>query len=400
MTVDQLKPDTMLSGRYRVVKRIGGGGMGNVYLVQDTRLNNRQRALKEMIGSFADDSSRQKAVQDFHREAELLASLEHPSIPTIYDYFDADGRYYLVMKFVPGGDLEVKMRKNGGKIEERQVVEWAIQICDVLHYIHNQNPPIIYRDLKPANLMIDDTMQPDRIVLVDFGIARFVAPTQKGVTAIGTMGYAPPELFAGKVEPRSDVYSLGATMFHLLTGVNPQDNPLLIFDFNKNPRPCELNPALTPEIDSILCRSVEHKASKRFSAAEMKVALEEHLKFLDSPRPAKTAMAPNATPRLVMLEPPMNVAFTLEKETHLIGRTDMYSGIFPEIDLTPFEKETKVSRRHATIYRKGDQFYIEDLKSSNGTYVGNLRLTAHQPYLLQNGDELQFGGTKLVFKAQ
>ena len=114
----------------------------------------------------------------------------------------------------------------------------------MLHYIHSQKPPIIYRDLKPANLMIDD--KTGRVMLVDFGIARIVRPTEKGVTAIGTMGYAPPELFAGKVEPRSDIYSLGATMFHMLTGSDPQDNPLLIFDFSKNPRPCQINPASRP----------------------------------------------------------------------------------------------------------------------------------------------------------
>ncbi|MBX7219219.1 MAG: protein kinase [Blastocatellia bacterium] len=393
MAVDQLKPDTVLSNRYRVVKRVGGGGMGNVYLVQDIHLNNRQRALKEMISSYADEASRAKATQDFSREAELLAGLEHPSIPTIYDYFANDGRYYLVMKFVPGGDLEGKLRRSDGPLGERQVTEWSIQLCDVLHYLHSQNPPIIYRDLKPANIMLDDSITPPRAVLVDFGIARFVAPTEKGVTAIGTMGYAPPELFAGKVEPRSDVYSLGATMFHLLTGANPQDNPLLIFDFNKNPRPCEINPGLTPEMDSILCRTVEHKASKRFTAIEMKTALEEHLKFLDNPRPTKI------TAKLVLLEPTgYNISFPLEKEIHLVGRIDMHSGIFPEVDLTPYEKETKVSRRHAQILRKGNQFYVEDLGSANGTYTtGYVKIPARQPYLLRNGEELHFGETKLKF---
>ena len=139
------------------------------------------------------------------------------------------------MKYIDGGDLATRQRLSGGKVDEFTVTKWGIDTCDVLDYIHSQEPPIIYRDLKPANLMID--ARTNRVMLVDFGIARFVAPTQKGVTAIGTMGYAPPELFAGNVEKRSDIYSLGATMFHLLTGHDPQDNPLLIFDFTKIQNP-------------------------------------------------------------------------------------------------------------------------------------------------------------------
>ena len=114
-----------------------------------------------------------------------------------------------------------------------------MQAADVLEYLHSRPKPIIYRDLKPANLMIDGNS--GRVMLIDFGIARWVKQEEKGVTAVGTMGYAPPELFGGRVEPRSDVYSLGATLFHLLTGSDPQDNPLLIFDFQKNPRPRQIS---------------------------------------------------------------------------------------------------------------------------------------------------------------
>jgi Serine/threonine protein kinase len=238
-----------------------------------------------MFDMFTDPAQRQKAIEDFQREGQLLASLEHPSIPTVYDYFINDGKYYLVMKYIPGGDLATKLKESEtGYIDERTVTEWAIQICDVLDYLHSQDPPVIYRDLKPANLMLDDTRNPPRVMLIDFGIARFVAPTQKGVTAIGTMGYAPPELYSGKVEPRSDLYSLGATMFHLLTGVDPQSNPLLIFDFDKNPRPRAINPKLTEEIEKIIIQAVANKVEQRpASAAEMKRMLEEHLRRLDNP---------------------------------------------------------------------------------------------------------------------
>src|SRR4030095_1059438 len=156
-----------------------------------------------------------------------------------------------------------------------------MQVADVLQYLHTRPKQIIYRDLKPANLMIDGNT--GRVMLIDFGIARWVMPEERGVTAVGTMGYAPPELFSGRVEPRSDVYSLGATMFQLLTGSDPQDNPLLIFDFTKNPRPRQLNPSLSTEMEHILIRAVEYKPEHRFqSGAEMRVALAAHLEKVRS----------------------------------------------------------------------------------------------------------------------
>lgn len=450
----QLEPGTLLSDRYQIVKRVGGGGMGSVYLAYDTRLGNKPRAVKEMVELFVDETQRRKAVDDFKREAQLLASLDHPSIPTIFDYFiSADGRYYLVMKYIGGGDLQGQLKKRGGVIDERSVTEWGIQICDVLHYLHSQNPPIIYRDLKPANLMLDDAITPPRIMLVDFGIARFVAPTQKGVTAIGTMGYAPPELFSGNVEPRSDIYSLGATMFHLVTGVDPQDNPLLIFDFTKNQRPRQLRPALTAEMDNLLARMVEHRPERRFSSAmELRYALDEHLRRLSQLPPPSAPLVnldggairqtgrslggtpveqvfcgncgqriagddhfcphcgtrqpiaspqPRIIPRLVIMadaDVVTTTAFPLEKDTNLIGRNDPHTGVFPEVDLTSFDPETKVSRRHARVYREGGIFLVEDLSSVNGTFVNdNIRLYPKQPRALQEGDKLRLGETTLKF---
>src|SRR5688572_19066946 len=227
--VKQLDPGSVLNARYEIVRRIGGGGMGAVYLAKDRNLGDAPRAVKEMVEAHLDPGLHEKAIGDFKRESLLLTSLEHPSIPTIYDYFYDEplGRFYLVMKFISGGDLAARLRNApGGRIDEKTVADWGMQTADVLHYLHHRPKPIIYRDLKPANLMIDGNT--GRIMLIDFGIARWVKQEEKGVTAVGTMGYAPPELFGGRVEPRSDVYSLAATMLHLLTGADPQDNPLLI----------------------------------------------------------------------------------------------------------------------------------------------------------------------------
>jgi serine/threonine protein kinase len=480
----QLEPGTLLLDRYSIVRRVGGGGMGSVYQARDKRLADRLCAVKEMIELFADHSQRTKAVEDFKREAEVLAQLDHPSIPTVFDYFIEGGRYYLVMRWIGGGDLAEQMRVRGGIVDEATVTKWAVQISDVLHYIHSQKPPIIYRDLKPANLMIDD--KTGRVMLVDFGIARIVRPTEKGVTAIGTMGYAPPELFAGKVEPRSDIYSLGATMFHMMTGSDPQDNPLLIFDFSKNPMPRQINPSISAEMERLLVKSVAHAPEDRpESALHFMRSLQEHSAQLgsapqfemhptDEPplvreggnglgngsqrvrdskavggqnniAPSSSAQAPtwvfcghcgdkigiddvfcahcgqrqalvgtaspNAgassgariTAQLVILGTSDIVKpFPIEKDAVLLGRTDPHTGIFPEIDLTMFDPETKVSRRHARIYRQGEQFLVEDLGSVNGTIVnsvngGSIRLNTKSPRVLSAGDELKLGGTLLRF---
>src|SRR6185295_11880626 len=269
----------VLNHRYEIVRRIGGGGMGAVYLAKDKNLGDAPRAVKEMIESHIDESQHEKAVADFKRESLLLTELEHASIPTVYDYFydENSERFYLVMKFIPGSDLSSRLRATpSGRIDEPTVTEWGIQVADVLHYLHTRPQQIIYRDLKPANLMIDSNS--NRIMLIDFGIARWVNKKEKGVTAVGTMGYAPPELFSGQADPRVDIYSLGATMFHLLTGSDPQDNPLLIFDFTKNPRPRQINPALSSEMERLLVRAVEYKPEHRFqSGAEMRDSLAVHL---------------------------------------------------------------------------------------------------------------------------
>ncbi|HEY6395521.1 MAG TPA: FHA domain-containing serine/threonine-protein kinase, partial [Candidatus Binataceae bacterium] len=208
----------LLDGRYRVRKVLGVGGMGRVYLSNDTRLANRPVAVKEMV--IAEGIQEKKAVEDFAREANVLAKLSHPGVPSIIDYFVENGRHYLVMEYVSGGDLQHMLDKlgSGAKLPEHQVSRLARQLLEVLEFLHGQNPPIIYRDLKPGNIMID---KDGRAMLIDFGIARFLPPSGRG-TQIGSVGYAPPEQYMGKTEPRSDLYSLGATMHHLLTGRDPQ----------------------------------------------------------------------------------------------------------------------------------------------------------------------------------
>ena len=272
-----------LDNRYRIVKLLGQGGFGAVYRAWDTRIE-RACAIKENL------ETSQEAQRQFLREAKILANLTHPNLPRVTDHFIVPGQgQYLVMDYVEGENLEQNLDRSGGAIPEAQALAWVFQVCEALDYLHNQSPPVIHRDIKPANIKI--TPQ-ERAVLVDFGIAKVYeanTPTTKGARAI-TEGYSPYEQYGkGVTDARSDIYALGATFYHLLTGQIPVES---VQRFVRDPLvPAEqLNPSISAKTASALRRSMQVDPEQRFqSAAEFRAAL---LAGPPQPPVSKTVVAP------------------------------------------------------------------------------------------------------------
>jgi len=244
--------------------------MGAVYSARDMHFPNvvKRVAVKEMINLVRDPIVHDTIIRNFEREANILATLNHPSIPRIYDYFSQDDRSYLIIEFIEGKDLEAILAESTDFLPEAQVVNWAIELCDVISYLHNNKPePIIFRDIKPSNIMINTH---GHVQLIDFGIAKTFQSGQKG-TMIGTEGYSPPEQYKGEATQRADIYALGATLHHLLTRRDPRLEPPFSFD-ERNIR--SINPAVSPELEEVVNRSLRYNPEERYASAEaMKEAL-------------------------------------------------------------------------------------------------------------------------------
>lgn len=256
--VGALPQQTILQDRYVITQKLGQGGMGAVYRASDRRLSTVSWAIKEMIEpGVASPEDIRRARDAFRHEAEMLAALSHQNLPRVTDHFEQGGKAYLVMEFVPGETLLGVLRRDGLPQPQARVFEWARQLCDALEYLHAQNPPIIFRDLKPANIMLTPQGQ---IKLIDFGIARLFKPGQaKDTQAFGTVGYSAPEQYGqGQTDQRSDVYSLGVLMHQLLTGYDPTLTPFRL------PPAGQINPSLPGHLTAVLAAATDTDPSRRF----------------------------------------------------------------------------------------------------------------------------------------
>jgi serine/threonine protein kinase len=274
--INALPADTVLQDRYRIVELIGLGGMGAVYLTEDLHLKAKQFALKEIQYSPDADSEVQAQLREqFHREAIALANLDHPNLPKVFDYFSENGRDYLVMDYVAGPNLKEVLdeaRASGHHLSQSTVLEWTDQICDALEYLHGQTPPIIHRDVKPANVKL---MPGNLVKLVDFGLVKFFdvgdPATITLVHAFGTPTYAPLEQYgggSGRTDVRSDIYSLGATLYHLLTGRAPANAQQRFLEPESLVSPRTLNPLISPLTEYLILKAMATRPDDRYQSVD------------------------------------------------------------------------------------------------------------------------------------
>ncbi len=259
---------SVIDNKYEILKQIGKGGMSTVYLAMDKRLN-KQWAVKE-INKAANDKNNEVVVQSLLAEANLMKRLDHPSLPRIVDIIDNGRTIYVIMDYIEGESLDKILNTNGPQ-PQALVVEWAKQLCDVLSYLHNQKPPIIYRDMKPANIML----KPEgKLKLIDFGIAReYKQNNMTDTVSLGTRGYAAPEQFGGmgQTDARTDIYCLGVTLYHLLTGKNPAEPPYELYPIR------QWNPSLSSGLEYIVQKCTQLNPDDRYqNCDELMYALEHY----------------------------------------------------------------------------------------------------------------------------
>ena len=262
-----LEIGSLVDGKYKILNKIGQGGMSVVYLAMNERAN-KQWAIKEV---------RKDGVQNFEvvkqgliAETEMLKKLSHPNLPSIIDVIDGDGTFLIVMDYIEGRHLESVVKEYGAQRQE-DVIEWAKQLCDVLSYLHSRKPPIIYRDMKPSNVML----KPDgKVMLIDFGTAReFKENSVADTTCLGTQGYAAPEQYGGhgQTDARTDIYCLGATLYHLLTGHNPSEPPYEMYPIRY------WNPELSSGLEEIILKCTQKNPDDRYqNCGELLYALEHY----------------------------------------------------------------------------------------------------------------------------
>jgi serine/threonine protein kinase len=300
----------VLNKRYRLISLLGKGGMGIVYKAMDIQLGNRFVAVKEMSQRNLDAQELAYATAAFKREVLILARLSHPNLPRIYDHFEEGGKSYLVMDFIDGETMaDLLLQTPGQGLRAEEVLLIAEQLCSVLAYLHSQHPPVIFRDIKPSNIMI--TANADHLYLIDFGIARFFKPGQSKDTLFsGTAGYAAPEQYNAQTSEYSDIYSLGVTLHELLTGHNPtkSSTPLHF------PSIREYNPQASPLLDALIMQMLDPNPVNRPAPV---AAIKQELRHIQQWSQGTTGVQATRSMRVVTLPSP---AQPLQRDTLCIYR--------------------------------------------------------------------------------
>jgi len=395
-------------GSYQVADEIGQGGMAIVYRAYQPQLE-RWVAIKIMHTTEASDK---EFLARFRREARAIAALRHPNILTIYDYGEESGTAYIVMEYVSGGTLKAQL--TGHPMEWPDAATLIIPVGRALAYAHSEG--VVHRDIKPANILLARSDWP---MLADFGLVKLVGH-QRGITrpgvTIGTPAYFSPEQAAGEdVDHRSDIYSLGIVLYQLLTGRLPfeADSPieLMLRRLRESPPPPRrLNPHITPQLEAIVLRALARDAEARHSTME---ALVSDLSRLPgsterAAMSAAHAVAPSATARLGALSPVAGPRLVVagtgatlvlpQQGEVLIGRADPQITPRPDVDLGPHGGgQAGVSRRHARLLYSSEGWMLEDLQSTNGTFLNSVPVPPGQPVGVRTGDILRCSQVTLIF---
>jgi predicted Ser/Thr protein kinase len=455
METQPLVIGTVLKSRYRVTRLVAGGGMAWVYEVADELPGATQSiwAMKELRADADDTHTLAEGRQLFRQEAEILVRLRHHNLPQVCAYFEQDGRSYLVMEFIFGESLQKRLEQANAPMLQAQVIDWAVQICDVLTYLHTQPQPVIFRDMKPSNVMV--TLQ-SQIKLIDFGIARtYKVGKRRDTITMGSENYAAPEQWGkAQTDARADIYGLGATLYHLLTHVPP----LPAFVPGQRVPMQQYNPGVSEQMASIVERAMAPDRQNRYASAQamrddlLSAAPRRDRRRLESyavvpaqiaaPLAAEQTLSavpsiiPAARPRLpksftkacptcgfrnrevarfcaqcghsfLAPQPPV-VALIAPAGAHweypltaadvLIGRP---GGALPvALDMAFYDPEGYISRNHARISSQAAGHAITDLGSANGTQVNGTSLVPNLPQLLQHGDQICLGRVILQYQTR